>query len=366
MKDGALSGSFLDTPFPRILFRLWQGDASGCLRLRRDGAEKTLTFEQGRLVIDKASFQAGDFLKALVKKRVLPAEDAQRCRDHASASGVSLVRALSELGLVSPLPLWNLMESFFVRSLFSLFEWEEGRFAFEAGAAVPAGERYGLLETQDFILQGVRQIQSAALLERHLPEDTESLYVSAPYFLHHLNFEPHERYVLHLLSQSPTLKGVYERSELGTTASRRVLFVLSCLDILTAAGRAPKNRAAADAAPSGFEKVLEALNDKCAHIHKYIAKQIGPLAHTILGNCLEEIRPGLGPLFQKMKLLPDGKIEVDSALHSTASHLSEEIIKALRDGYDDILMAEILAVKKALGASHESALVKALEKVGCL
>ena len=136
------------------------------------------------------------------------------------------------------------------------------------------------------------------------------------------------------------------------------------MDILSSPEKTGKGRPEPAAAEQG--KILAALNEKCVHIHKFITKQIGPLAHTIIGNCLEEIKPGLGPLFQKMKLLEDGRIEVDAAIVMTLNHLSEDLFKSLVKGFDEILMAEVLAVKKSLGAAHETSLVKSLEKIGCL
>jgi hypothetical protein len=364
MKDCLFEGSLVDTPFPRLLFILWQREATGRLRIRRGAAETQLQFDKGRIVLDKGSFPEKDFLKALVKKSVLPAEAARQCEERAAEAGISRIRAIGELGLVPPLPLWNLMESFFVRHMFPLFEKMGGPFSYEPGVPLADGERLGLLPTPDLILQGVRQIQNGALLDRLLPEENEPIYIASPHFLHRLALEPHERYALALLQHSPNLKAFYERSELGRAQSRKVLFALACLDILAAPEKAPKARPAGDGA--GAPAVLEALNEKCAYVHKYIAKQIGPLAHTILGNSLEEARAHLGPVFQKMKLLADGRVAIDPALEATASHLSEELYRTLLQGFDEILAAEVLAVKKALGPAHESALVRTLEKVGCL
>jgi hypothetical protein len=361
-----LEGTFLETPFPRLLFRLWQKEASGRLRLQKDEEDKTLHFDKGRVVIEKQSLCEKDFLAALVKKRILPSEKVRQCDRYAGAHMISRIRALSELNLISPLPLWNLMESFFVRRLFTFFEWPEGRFAFEPGVSLAGGERLGLLQTHDLLLQGIRQMRDTRLIERNLPSENEPIYVSTPYFLHLLNFEPHERYALDVLHHATTLNAFYERCEMGKKDSQKALFAFVCLDILATPEKKTSARPAAEEPSAKPEKVLDALNEKCAYIHKYITKQIGPLAHTILGNCIDEVRPGLGPLFHKMKLLPDGRIEVDAAMSATAGHLAEEIFKGLVKGYSEILVAEVLAVKKSLGGSHESALVKNLEKVGCL
>jgi hypothetical protein len=364
-----IDGTFLETPFPRLLFRIWRQESSGRLNLQKGEEAKSLHIENGRIVIEKTALSEKEFLSALVKKKVLPPEKARQCDRYAGAHMISRIKALSDLGLISPLPLWNLIESFFVRQLFSFFDWEEGRFSFESGASLPGGERLGFLQTHDLILQGVRQMRNVRLIEQHLPAEEDPIYVSSPYFLHKLNFEPHEKYVLDVLHHALNLKGFHGLCEIGKKESQKTLFAFVCMDILAVPEKRGQGRPddqAKEPPAAEPERVLDALNEKCAYIHKYITKQIGPLAHTILGNCLEEIRPGLGPLFKKMRLLPDGRIEVDSAVTATASHLPEELFKSLRKGYDEILVAEVLAVKKSLGGAHETTLVKNMEKIGCL
>ena len=109
MKDCLLEGSLVETPFPRLLFLLWRREATGRLRVRRGAAETELHFDKGRIVLNKSSFPEKDFLKALVTRKVLPAEAARHCEKSAAEGGLSRIRALGELGLVPPLPLWNLM-----------------------------------------------------------------------------------------------------------------------------------------------------------------------------------------------------------------------------------------------------------------
>lgn len=365
MKDCLFEGSLSETPFPRLLFVLWQRETTGRLLLRTPSAETRFFFDKGNLIIDKGSFPEKEFLKALVKKRVLPEESAKLCEKHAAETSASLLRAVGELGFVPPLPLWNLMESFFIRQLFPLFARTDGTFSCEPGIPLADGERLGLLRTADLILHGIRQIRDEDLFDQLLPDENGPIYVSSPHFLHRLDFEPHERYALSLLQRSPNLKSFYERSELGRVQSRKVLFALACFDILAAPEKDPQNRSSGEGS-AGAEAVLDALNEKCAYVHKYITKQIGPLAHTILGNSLEEARSHLGPVFQKTRLLVDGRVEIDPALEATASHLSEDLYQVLLQGFDEILMSEVLAVKKSLGPAHEAALVRALEKVGCL
>jgi hypothetical protein len=357
-------GTLYEVPFPLILFRLWKKEATGRLVLRRpQEKERVLHFVKGQLALEREGLSETDFLKALVKKRILTADSARRAAQEAKQRGISRLRALNELGLIAALPLWNLMSAFFVRRLFPLFDAEEGLAAFEPGTSLPEGAALGEVPTLDLILQGIRQIQNAGFLERRVPGPDVPVFLTTPYFLHRLAFEPHERYVLGRLAGLSRLGGFYERSELAELESRRVVFALLCLDILRVRedGDRPRDVPAAPAAEQS--RVLASLNERCACVHKYITKQIGPLARTILGNALEEIRPGLGPIFGSARLLGDGRIEIDPAIASGAGHLDDELFRQIVRGYDEILIAGVLAVKKALGPAHEASLVKAIERI---
>jgi hypothetical protein len=358
-------GTLYDTPFPRVLFLLWKKEATGRLIVRRpQEAERALYFSKGQVTIERDGLSEPDFLKALVKKRILPAESARRAEKEAESGGMSVLRALNELGLVAALPLWNLLSSFYVRRLFPLFDSEDGRYELEPGASPPEGSALGEIQTLELILQGIRQIQNPGFLERRIPASGEPVYLSTPYFLHRLGLEPHERYVLRTLAGQSRLDGLYGRSELGETESRKVVFALFCLDILHVREERARSRAASESSAEEQSRTLAIQNERCACVHKYITKQIGPLARTILGTAVEEVRPGLGPIFRKARLLGDGRIEVDPALASNTGPLDEDLFRQIVRGYDEILMAGILAVKKALGPAHEAALVRNIEKIG--
>ena len=358
-------GTLYETPFPRVLFLLWKKEATGRFVVRRpQEAERVLFFSKGQVTIERDGLSEPDFLKAMVKKRILSAESARRAEKEAGAKGISLLRALNELGIIAALPLWNLMGSFYIRRLFPLFDAEDGRYGFDAGTVPAAGSVLGEIPTLDLILQGIRQIRNPGFLERRVPAADEPVYLSTPYFLHRLSLESYERYVLRNLAGLSRLDGFYGRSELGEVESRKVVFALFCLDILHVREEGRKAREAPESSAAEQTSILAAQNERCACIHKYITKQIGPLARTILGTAIEEVKPGLGPIFQKARLLGDGRIEVDPALASGAGHLDDELFRQLVRGYDEILMAGVLAVKKALGPAHESTLIKIIEKIG--
>jgi hypothetical protein len=356
-------GSLLESPFARLLFDLWRAGTTGRLRLQNGGAEKTLHLENGDVVVEREGLSEKDFLTALVKKKILTADEAKTCVRTAKAGGISPFRALGDLGLISPSALWNLLESFYTRRLFPLFDWEAGAWALDPDAGLPVRDRLGQLPAQELILQGVRQMRSRTVMERFLPDESTPIRVFAPAHLNRIAWEPHERYALQVIGCVPNLKAFAEACEIGRAEARKILFAFFALGVVGPAEAEPR-RARGEERADGEGRGIEALNEKCAFLYRFVTKEIGPLGRTIVARSIEEARPGLGPLFQKATLLPDGRIEADPAIKPGSGHIPEELGKALLRGYEEILLAEVLAVRKALGARHESALVQALEKVG--
>ncbi|MGD0783507.1 MAG: DUF4388 domain-containing protein [Candidatus Aminicenantales bacterium] len=357
-------GTFAEAPFASILFDLWDGGKTGRFEVRTRGGARVLHLLNGDVVVEREGLAEKDFLSALAKKNVLTADQVRQCAREAKAGGRSLLKTLSESGLLSPLPLWNLMESFYARRLFTLFEAEAGDWEFHSGDGLPVRDRLGAIPSQDLIVQGTRQIQNAALIERFLPEDGAPIRVAAPARLHRIAWESHERYALQVLGSVPNLRAFHEACQIGRREARKTLFAFLCLGILTASASKSKARPAGGPEAMNAGRAFEILNEKCAFVYKYLTREIGPLGRTMITRALEEARPELGPLFQKMALLSDGRVSADTAVSHNAGRLPGELTRALLRGYEEILVSEVLAVKKALGPQHETDLVKALEKIG--
>jgi hypothetical protein len=195
--------------------------------------------------------------------------------------------------------------------------------------------------------------QESKTVERLIPESPESIVLSAP-----------ESYVLSLINKPKSLKHVYHTSELGTAETQRVILILISLGFLGFPQKKTSGQASAEIPKSEIFRTLELFNEKCSFIFKYISKEIGPVALNILEKCLEDTKPSLSPLFEKARLGPDGKVEINSILKGGLSLSREEFKIQVLNGLNDILVAEVLAVKKTLGNEHESTLVNHLKKIG--
>jgi hypothetical protein len=191
------------------------------------------------------------------------------------------------------------------------------------------------------------------IVERLIPESSESVTLSAP-----------ERYVLSLIHKPKGLKHIYTSSELGYRETQRIIAALIILGLLGFPQKNITGQASAEIPKSEIFRTLELFNDKCSFIFKYISKEIGPVALNILEKCLEDTKPSLSPLFEKTRLGPDGKVETNSILKGGLSLSREEFKVQVLNGLNDILVSEVLAVKRTLGNEHESTLVNHLKKIG--
>jgi hypothetical protein len=365
MDESLRRGNLSRTPFPRLLAGLWGEGLTGTLSVGGPGGPKTFSFEDGSLAVERDSFPSADFLRALLTSGAVDLISLGRMEEYAQETGVPVVRAALELDLLPPARLWALLEEFVKAEVFALFDSEEGDFEFTPRPAMSGPAYVRGLFVPRLLLEGGRRMSNHGLIERQLPVEAETVQGLQPALLELLELEPHEKYLLGLLDPAPTLAELLESSDLGKRESRRVLFVFICLGL--AGTRAPKPKTArlpAEMSLADVEKIFGAFNAKCSYIFKYISKEIGPVASSVIRNSLEDVRGRLDPVFQGLELKPDGRIEVRSFLKTNMNLVGDESRRSLLRSMDEILVAEVLAVKRTLGPGHESALVKSLEKVG--
>jgi len=139
------------------------------------------------------------------------------------------------------------------------------------------------------------------------------------------------------------------------------------LDVLgTSKAKGKNNKPLPEFSISDLDRLFAAFNDQCSFICKYISKEIGPVALNVIEKSLDEIKGRIDPIFQNCELKPDGRIELRTLLKKNLGVSTDESKRSLLRSFDEVLTAEVLAVKRTLGNSHESALVKGLERIGDL
>ncbi len=364
MDDNSWRGNLAITPLPQLLLRLWEKKRTGLLRLQRGDAVRVLSFSKGDLALTEISFPAEEFQAKLAEAGILSGEDAEATRAYAQEKNVSFTRSLIEREILSPPRTWELLTGFWLESLFPLFDWPEGEYAFDSGGELSEPHILMTVASLEFILQGIRRMDNSSLIEASLPAESESLQILSPGHAGFLRLAPHERYLLNLLRHSPRLQDLYAQSHLGKKETQKVLF--SLFQVGMAGFRQPRNafKPASEPSSGEAEKIWADFNDKCSSIYKYISKEIGPVAINVLEKALDEVKLRLAPSLQSLELRTDGRIELKPVSFFSLSFSNPESRKAIIQVLNEILVAEVLAVKKTLGDDHEAALVRNLERIG--
>jgi len=359
-----LSGNLSETPFADILCRIWQRERSGFLILQAEAGPKTLSFDRGRAALDNDAFPARQFLRLLLEEGRLDDKRCAECESYAAAQALSLPKALMALNLIGPSEIWSRMADYLKGEILPLFDRPAGGFAFHAARPAPELRILLTLPLPGLILRGVRCMQNHHIIEAFLPPEEVSIQALSPCPADPGLLKPHEMYVLKAVNHNTRLGDLYAASELGKKESQRAVFILLILGFAGPFQNKAVRNLPAEAAAPDLDRVLAAFNDKCSYIFKYVSKELGPVSLSVLGKSLDEVRPRLGPYFRDAELRGDGRIDIRSAIRPGLNTLQDEPRKALLRSLNEILAAEVLAVKRTLGNSHESYLVRNLEKVG--
>jgi hypothetical protein len=359
-----LHGKLEEKHFSQLLLHIWKAESTGRLEATKESIEKRAAFHKGRLVITQDHLDEEAFCRSLQKKGVLDSPSLKRCHQHVKNKKASLLKAFIELAILTPHKLWESLDEYQRADLLPLFDWEKGEYFFDTEKPIQEDKVLHQIHTPGFIHDGIRFMQNEALLKTLAPQDSQTVERLIPESPESVTLSLPERYVLSLINKPKSLKHVYSTSELGTKETQRIIFTLISLGLLGFPQKKTSGNASAEIPKSEIFRVLELFNEKCSFIFKYISKEIGPVALNILEKCLEDTKPSLSPLFEKARLGPDGKVETNSILKGGLSLSREEFRSQILNGLNDILVAEVLAVKKTLGNEHESILVNHLKKIG--
>ena len=350
--------------FPQILFSVWESKTSGNLRLKTKSAEKRLIFKNGDLAIDKASLDEKAFLKYLLKKKILDNPTAKKCTGRMEKKKTSLAAALLDLGILSPQHLWKNMAIFVKQDLFPLFDLSPVAFSLFSEKVPSDAEILFTVPTLDFIREGIYRMKNIRLVDALIPKKAEEFKTLTPNHGDQIVLEPYEKHLMNTIGEKNDLQNLLSTSPLGEKYTKKALFALFCLGLIGPSQMATPNKPLQEFSAAELQKILDIFNAKCSYIYKSVSKELGPVALNLMEKSIEEIKPHLSKHFQKIRLGTDGKIDTQSVLKSNIILSDRETIQRVIKSLNEILAAEILAVKKTLGSEFETTLIQNLERTG--
>jgi hypothetical protein len=93
-----------------------------------------------------------------------------------------------------------------------------------------------------------------------------------------------------------------------------------------------------------------------------MVKEVGPIAENVLEKYMGGLRDQRKDVFASVKLQKDGTLDIAAIERNLNKFPEEERRTRLVDGLNELLYAELLAVKRTLGAEHEASLIKLLRE----
>jgi hypothetical protein len=361
VRDGSFSGRLKALSISDVMEFLRVLSRRGVLVLREGGREVSVQVKDGHLTALVSNQEGGLLSEFLLRTGgITPAQHqtvAQRERN-----GERPARVLIESGVLTPKGVWEALRKQAQQIMNELFEWERGEFQFKEGQEIPGSSMDLGLPILEVVGEGIRSVRNTSLFAERMPSE-QSVFESIPAAerKNSLPLEPHERYVLALVDGERSLAEVVRSSELGRMETLRVVFLLFSTGYL-------KMRAFPAPSPHAHEQRLLPLirryNEMFAFLHGYLVKEVGPIGEAILSRYLIDQRKQQPLLLSEQKLGRDGTLDERLLQRSLRDLGNGNGSEPLVDGLNELLYAELLAIRRTLGSQHEGRAVQGLRELG--
>ena len=361
MRDGSFSGRLKALSISDVLEFLRVLSRRGVLLLKDGEREVSLHVKDGRIAAALSNEDDGDLAGFLLREGKLTKEQRETVLER-ERNGERTARVLIEAGILTPKSLWEALRRQAHRIVGDLFEWDGGEFQFREGTEIPGGGMDLGLPILELVGEGIRSVRNTALFSERMPSDG-SVFEAIP--LNEgagaLPLEPHERYVLSLIDGQRSLAEVVSVSEIGRAETLRVVFLLFSSGYLKMRAFQAESQRPAD---DRTLPLIRRYNEMFAFLYRYLVKEVGPIGEAILSRYLQDQIRQRPDLLAGQKLGRDGTLDERLIARTARRKEGAAAEEGLVDGLNELLYADLLAVRRTLGAQHEGRAVQGLRELG--
>jgi len=363
-----ISGGLDEFDVATILAQMDHQALDGQLKISTASFSKTIWLENGGITFAQSSLSEDSLGSFLLRRRVITAKNLEKCDAYMQDKDIRRGRALLEMGLLSSTQLWEEVSAHLRAIVYSLFPLSTGKYDI---IAQPKNENENIvlnLPVSAAILEGIRQIEDAPFIESRFHE-TMVFFPAAQRDPSLAALKPFEAHVLALATAGSTPAGIIVKSELLRFETLKILYSLLKLGFLCDRQqplRQPPHSAVLHIPTTftSFEDILQYYNRKFEYIYRVLSKEIGPVAQTILFEAITAVMESIPACFHSLEITAEGRIEAKSILKSIWYERFEEHSNEFLKGMEEILYAEIFAVKRHLGKDHEKMILQWIREPG--
>jgi hypothetical protein len=353
---GGLKGRLSELSLPDILQYLRATQATGILTLVSGGARKALYLKDGRVVFASSNLPNDRLGEILIREGKITVEEYE-ASIRSLSGGKRQGRVLVEMGALSPKDLWEGVQFQIREIVYSLFQWEDGQFHFEE-SMLPEKERITVdLDIVDLIIAGIRRVESSGRIQGRYPAG--DLVMERILDASSTVLEPYEEHVLGLVDGERSTMEVSRESEIGDNESLKVLYALQASGLVRVKGKKVRLLDQDFVPEDTLYAVVNSFNQMYGYVFRYMVREVGPIAENVLEKYVGGLRESRKAVFGGVKLQKDGTLDA-ALIERNLNHTPEDQRRTLLvDGLNELLYAELLAVKRTLGTEHEAKIVRA-------
>jgi len=354
---GGLKGQLSQLPLPDILQHLRLSAGTGILSLVSGGARKALYVKAGKVVFAASNLPNDRLGEILLREGKITVEEYE-ASIRAISKGKRQGKVLVEMGALSPKDLWEGVQVQVRDIVYGIFQWDEGQFHFEE-SSLPEKERITVeLDIAELILIGIRRVDATGPFQARFPEMDQLLEVVPGEPLPSC-LEAYEEHVLGLVDGERSVMEICRESEIGDNETLKTLYAFLAASILRVKGRKVYTLDQDFVPEDTLVTVVSSFNQMYSYVFRYMVREVGPIAENVLEKYLNGLRDGRKDVFTGVKLLKDGTLDPSTLERNLNRHPENERRGMLVDALNELLYAELLAVKRTLGSDHEANIIRA-------
>ena len=363
-----ISGNLAEFDVATILAQMDHQGLDRQLKISTATFNKTLWLKNGCIIFAQSSLIEDSLGSFLLRRQVIDASGFKKSSAFMQDKNIRRGRALLEMGLLNPKQLWDEVSAHLRAIIFSLFPLKSGKY--DINHQPESGSENIVLNVpvHEAILEGIRQIQDQPFIESKFRENMV-LFPTANQKHIPAELKPFETHILSLAAEGTPLSEIVAKSELLRFDTLKIIYSLLKLGLLCDRQqpmRQPTPNAARHFSTTftSFEEILRYYNGKFEYIYRVLSKEIGPVAQSILFEAIITIMESIPACFHNLEITSEGRIEEKSILKSIWYENFEEHSNEFLKGLEEILYAEIYAVKRHLGKEHEKLILQWIRDPG--
>jgi serine/threonine protein kinase/curved DNA-binding protein CbpA len=237
--DSRLQGSLSDTTVAELIREVYSARSTGILHFERDSAAKRIYFKKGNVVFANSDVNEDRLGEFLIRTGEIDRATFDRVSERMRKSGQRMGTTLTELEVLSPGKLPELVRRQVQEIIYSVFDWDQGAYGFEILDRPVEEDIVVDLSTAELILMGVRAMKSLDHIRGALGAlDRVLRHTENPLLLYQkMTLTPSEGYVLSRVDDSTSVLEIASISPLGEDETLRCVYALVSAGVVELASR---------------------------------------------------------------------------------------------------------------------------------